>query len=74
MKVLHFSSAKSWRGGEQQIAYLTTEFQQLQIEQLVLCVANSPLAAFCQRQEIPFQTYKKCVTYPLLVIYILLVQ
>lgn len=59
MKVLHFSSAKTWRGGEQQIAYLLQELRKLAIEQEVLCVADSPLAAFCSREQFPFTTYKK---------------
>jgi len=59
MKILHFSSAKSWRGGEQQIAYLLQELRLLGIEQQVLCVASSPLATFCTSENFPFETYKK---------------
>lgn len=35
MKVLHLSSEKTWRGGEQQIAYLIEELQSLGVENVV---------------------------------------
>ena len=35
MKVLHLSSEKTWRGGEQQIAYLVEELQILGVENVV---------------------------------------
>lgn len=59
MKVLHISAAKSWRGGEQQIAYLLEELRASGIEQSVFCVAGAPLATFCAQEKIPFDTYKK---------------
>ena len=59
MNILHFSSATSWRGGEQQIAYLAKELRAANIEQVILCVTNSPLASFCEQENIPFYTYKK---------------
>ncbi|MFT5765243.1 MAG: glycosyltransferase involved in cell wall biosynthesis [Saprospiraceae bacterium] len=59
MKVLHFSSAKTWRGGEQQIAYLLMELRKLNIEQYVLCVANSSMEAFCIKEKFQFTRYKK---------------
>lgn len=59
MTILHFSSATSWRGGEQQIAYLIEELMLQSVEQMVLCVAGAPLAAYCKSKNIPFETYAK---------------
>lgn len=62
MRILHFSSAKTWRGGEQQIAYLIEELKALGIEQTVLCVEDSKLQVFCETQNIDYHSYKKVVT------------
>ncbi len=59
MKILHFSSAKTWRGGEQQIAYLYEELQKEQIQQWIFCAKGSALATYCQEQTIPYFTYQK---------------
>ena len=58
MKVLHFSSALSWRGGEQQVAYLLGELKQLGIQQGVLCAKGSAMADFCKEHNFHFKTYK----------------
>ncbi len=57
--VLHVSSARTWRGGEQQIAYLVEELQAKGIQQYVFCVENTPMAAWCKTHEIQHFTYKK---------------
>lgn len=43
MKVLHISSPMSWRGGEQQLAYLHAGLGQHGIEQAVFCAKNGEL-------------------------------
>jgi len=43
MKIIHLSSAITWRGGEQQLAYLYEELNSKNIEQIVLCPENSEL-------------------------------
>jgi glycosyltransferase involved in cell wall biosynthesis len=54
MKVLHLSSEKSWRGGEQQIAYLV-EFSLLnEIEIMVCCRKRSAFSKWCSAHNIPF--------------------
>lgn len=45
MKVLHVSTAKTWRGGEQQLAYLMEELQSQKIEQHIVCLKNSRIDA-----------------------------
>jgi len=59
MHILHLSSAKTWRGGEQQIAYLIEELNESQIRQSVLCVQDTPFTTWYREQNIPFFTYRK---------------
>lgn len=59
MKVLHVSSALSWRGGEQQIAWLLEELRALNIEQHVYCPAGTPLAKFLTKNNFSHSTYIK---------------
>ena len=42
MRVLHVNTARSWRGGEQQVALLLRELEP-QVEQRLLCVDGGPL-------------------------------
>jgi len=57
--ILHLSSAKSWRGGERQIAFLADELNQKGIKQAIICVAGSKMEAWCKSSGIPFFSYKK---------------
>ncbi|MDD3877554.1 MAG: glycosyltransferase [Bacteroidales bacterium] len=52
MKVLHLSSALTWRGGEQQISYLYQELQKKNIEQMVSCPVNSELFLRLKKQNV----------------------
>jgi L-malate glycosyltransferase len=52
MIILHLSSEATWRGGEQQIAYLIDELQQKDIFNLVACRKGSAFEAYCQKQPI----------------------
>lgn len=51
--ILHISTARSWRGGEQQIAYLCLELQKLGIEQHIACIANAPLHQWALENNFP---------------------
>jgi len=53
MKVLHLSSEKSWRGGEQQMAYLVEELQQSGVGQTVAVRKNSAFEKWCVEKKIP---------------------
>ena len=57
MKILHLSSEKTWRGGEQQIAYLLKELRQKGVKCFVACRKGSPFEDFCQREKIPFKAF-----------------
>jgi len=50
MRVLHLSTAKTWRGGEQQLAYLLIELRRMDVQQQVVCVKNSAMFHFCQAE------------------------
>ncbi len=41
LKTLHVTSARNWRGGEQQLSYIIEALNTLKIEQFVLCVKNT---------------------------------
>jgi glycosyltransferase involved in cell wall biosynthesis len=51
-KILHVSTATSWRGGEQQIAYLLQEISLAGREQVVCCPNGSPLSDYCKKTGI----------------------
>lgn len=54
MKILHISSESSWRGGEQQLAYLLEELQQLGISLFIACQQNSAFEAYCKKKSLPY--------------------
>ena len=54
MKILHLSSEKTWRGGEQQIAYLIEELSQQGVKNLVACRKNSAFEDYCKRKELRY--------------------
>lgn len=47
MKVLHLSSERTWRGGEQQIAYLIEELEKLNHNNFVICKKGSAFEKYC---------------------------
>jgi len=56
MKIIHLSAEKSWRGGEQQIAYLLQGLEKLGCKQLVVCRRNSAFEKYCVDQNIPHKS------------------
>ena len=53
MRVLHLVSEKTWRGGEQQVAYLIEELLRQNIGCFVACRRNTPFENYCQKQQVP---------------------
>ncbi|HET8859508.1 glycosyltransferase family 4 protein [Marivirga sp.] len=47
MNVLHLSSESTWRGGEQQIAYLIEELENMGLKPIVACRPESVFESFC---------------------------
>lgn len=64
-KVLHVSTALSWRGGEQQLAYLLDELKE-NVEQFVLCVKGSAMETYCQKKGFNYYSAKKRSSFDLL--------
>lgn len=59
LHILHVATARSWRGGEQQAAYLIGELEKMGINQTILCTRGSAMEAHCQKQRWNFITAKK---------------
>lgn len=59
IRIIHVSTATSWRGGEQQLAYLIDALNEKGIEQEVLCTANSSFALYCSEKNIKKTTFNK---------------
>lgn len=58
-KVLHISTAKTWRGGEQQIAYLMQELRNKQIDQFTFCIQDGAFHDFCVKNNFIATPFKK---------------
>lgn len=58
MRIIHLSAEKTWRGGEQQLAYLIKELSILGFQQLVVCRENSAFEKYCIEQNIPHKSLK----------------
>ena len=54
LKVLHLSSEKTWRGGEQQIAYLILELNKKGVQNHVACRKASSFEQFSKESNLPF--------------------
>lgn len=52
MHVLHLSTALTWRGGEQQIAYLHLGLREAGIQQTILCPSKSALHIYCNKYSL----------------------
>ncbi len=57
--VLHVATALTWRGGEQQVAYLVEELRRHHVRQWVLCSRDSAMEQYCINNGIPFFSAKK---------------
>ncbi|MEL6535826.1 MAG: glycosyltransferase, partial [Bacteroidota bacterium] len=56
MKILQVNSARSWRGGEQQLAYLLEGLSAQKVELHVVCRESSDLAKYCKNQQVAYTT------------------
>ena len=57
MKILHVSTPLTWRGGEQQLAYLIDELKDKGVEQEVLCAHGSAVETYCKENQITCYTF-----------------
>jgi hypothetical protein len=70
LRVLHVSSALSWRGGEQQIVNLIEGLNSIDksIEQILFCTKNSAIEKYATIQKINFKSAQKKSGFDLLYI------
>lgn len=59
MTIIHISTKNSWRGGEQQIAYLIYELQKQGVDQIVLTPSRSKLSEYCTEHHIKTEHFVK---------------
>lgn len=59
IQIIHVSTATSWRGGEQQLAYLAGELKNHGVKQEIFCADNTPMASYCDRNGISKISFKK---------------
>lgn len=52
LRVLHISTPASWRGGEQQMAYLAGELKEKDVKQWIACRTGSAVEAFAHKNGI----------------------
>jgi len=66
MNILHVSTALTWRGGEQQIAYLIEELERKKnVHQWVLCAKHSEMNRYCIKKNITHFALKKVFSFNL---------
>lgn len=53
MKVLHLDTSREWRGGQQQVLYLTRGLEERGVVSVVATPQGSPLAQRLRRQDLP---------------------
>lgn len=53
MKILHLDSSREWRGGQQQVLYLTRGLEERGVVSVVATPQGSPLAQRLRRQDLP---------------------
>jgi glycosyltransferase involved in cell wall biosynthesis len=58
-RILHISTPISWRGGEQQIAYLQAELQKQGLYQLIICPIGSEMEQYCKKENIEHLAIRK---------------
>lgn len=56
LKIIHVSTPVSWRGGEQQLAYLAQALEGKH-NQLIMCPKGSELEAFCHKHRLNCHTF-----------------
>lgn len=60
LRIIHLATARTWRGGEQQVAYLTGELSRHeQVEQCIVCTRHSAMHRYCLEQKLPHVALRK---------------
>ena len=59
LNIVHVVTPMSWRGGEQQAAYLMHELQSAGQNQIMVCAKGSAMESYCEKHGLPFRSLKK---------------
>jgi len=66
IRLLHVSTARTWRGGEQQIAYLVDELSKRSgLTQHIVCTRGSAMHRFCEEKGMSFSAITKVFSFNL---------
>ncbi len=63
MRILHISTPTSWRGGEQQIAWLMKELRTKNVDQFLFCPTNSVMSNYAKQERFKFFEFSKTFAY-----------
>ncbi len=55
--VIHINLARSWRGGERQVALLMEHLKSKGVNQVLICIRNSALQSHCKDNNLPFKSF-----------------
>lgn len=58
IRVLHIDTERSWRGGQQQVAYLLVEMKRLGIATELICQPNSEIQRYCASRQLPYKAIR----------------
>jgi L-malate glycosyltransferase len=59
LRILHVSSHKTWRGGEQQATYLLEELRKHGVFQWVFCAENNAMCLYAKKRGLSYYTFNK---------------
>jgi L-malate glycosyltransferase len=66
IKIAHISTPFTWRGGEQQVAYLHKGIEELnalgafgEVDQWVFCPKGSEMEEYCKQNNVPHRSFRK---------------
>jgi len=63
MRILHISTPTTWRGGEQQIAWLMEELCTEKVEQFLFCPRNSVMSNYAKQEKFKYFEFSKTFAY-----------
>ncbi len=70
IRLLHLSTARTWRGGEQQIAYLAEELSRVKgLTQIIVCARYSAMHLYCREKGLPHRAFTKAFSFNLFFAY-----
>jgi len=55
--IIHINLARSWRGGERQVALLMDFLKRKEVRQLLICTKGSSLQGYCEEKQLPYKCY-----------------